>query len=597
MAQQLLIGVASIIVLGVGASWLAWRINVPSILVLLLAGFIAGPLTGFLDPDQLLGDVLFPIVSLSVAIILFEGGLSLRRDELAKIGGVVGALVTIGALITWVLGAAAAHLLLGLSPPTAILLGAILVVTGPTVIVPLLRHVQPEPRLASTLRWEGILIDPIGIVLAVLVFEGVLASGVQEATTFALLGLLEALGIGLAMTAAGAGTLILLLKKDWVPGYLQSPLTLAVVVAAFTASNVLQAETGFLTATLMGVVLTNQKAVDVKHIIEFKENLGVLIISSLFVLLAARLQLSDLLGVGVPQLAFLAVLILVVRPLAVALCTLGSEFNWRERAFLAWVAPRGIVAAAVSSVFALELSEAGFADARLLVAITFLVIVGTVVVYGLTASPVARLLGVAHPNPQGVLILGSHRWARNIAAQLRDEGVAVCVMDSNYANIAAARMAGLSTFYGNGLSESARDEIDLSGLGRLLALTGNEEVNSLAALNFIEVFGEKQVYQLAPEDEAEVAPGEGVARHLRGRFLFDHSASFTELSARFARGADLKSTNLTPEYDFEAFRRAYPSAIPLFLLGEGGEVTVYTAKDPPEARSGQRLLAVVDVRD
>ena len=282
--------------------------------------------------------------------------------------------MTIGALITWVLGAAAAHFLLGLSPPTAILLGAILVVTGPTVIVPLLRHVQPKPRLASTLRWEGILIDPIGIVLAVLVFEAVLATGVQEATTSALLGLLEALGIGLAMTAAGAGTLILLLKKDWVPGYLQSPLTLAVVVAAFTASNVLQAETGFLTATLMGVVLTNQKAVDVKHIIEFKENLGVLIISSLFVLLAARLQLSDLLGVGVPQLAFLAVLILVVRPLAVALCTLGSEFNWRERAFLAWVAPRGIVAAAVSSVFALELSEAGFVDAQLLVAITFLVI-------------------------------------------------------------------------------------------------------------------------------------------------------------------------------------------------------------------------------
>ena len=597
MSEHLLIGLASIIVLGISASWLAWRIKVPSILILLLTGIIAGPLTGFLDPDQLFGELLFPLVSVSVGIILFQGGLSLRRDELARIGGVVGALVTIGALVTWLLSAAAAHLLLRLSLPTALLLGAILVVTGPTVIIPLLRHVQPEPRLASTLRWEGILIDPIGAVLAVLIFEAVLARGVQEATTLALLALLETLAIGLLIASAGAGTLILLLKNDWVPEYLQSPVTLALVVAAFAASNVLQAETGLLTATLMGVVLTNQKAVDVKHIIEFKENLGVLLVSSLFVLLAAQLQLSDLQAIGVPHLAFLAVLIFAVRPLAVMLSTVRSQFNWRERAFLASVAPRGIVAAAVSSVLALELSRAGYPDARLLVTITFLVIVGTVLVYGLTATPAARLLGVAHPNPQGVLFLGSHRWARQIASKLQYEGVAVCMMDSNYANIAAARMAGLPTYYGNSLSENAHDLVDLAGLGRLLALTGNEEVNSLAALNFSEAFGDKEIYQLPHENEAGGASPSGVARHLRGRFLFHASASFSELSERFARGAQVKSTNITSEYDLETFQADYPGSIPLFVLGEKGKVIVYTAKAPPAVHPGQRLLAIVNVKE
>jgi NhaP-type Na+/H+ or K+/H+ antiporter len=584
---------ASIITLGIAAEWLAWRIQLPSILVLLIFGFIAGPISGFLDPDALLGDLLFPIVSISVAIILFEGGASLRLQELKAIQGTVRNLVTIGALVTWLLAAAAAYYLLELPLAPAVLLGAILVVTGPTVIVPLLRHVRPVHQVASTLKWEGILIDPIGAILAVLVFEAVLAGGVQAATTAVLLSLVKTIAIGVGLSAAGAGLLLLLMDRQWVPEFLQSPLALMVVVAAFAVSNLLQSESGLLTATLMGVALANQKAVEVKHILEFKENLRVLLISSLFILLAARLQLEDLQQIGIMELLFLAVLIVVVRPVAVWISALGSEFNWRERALLAWMAPRGIVAAAVSSIFALELLEAGYAGADQLVSITFMVIIATVAIYGLSAAPVARWLKVAQTDPQGLLFVGAHPWAREIASKLKAEGFAVRLVDTNYGNISEARLAGLPVYYGSALTEAALDSIDIDGIGRMLAVTANDEVNSLTAVNYSEIFGHGGVYQLPP---ADYAPSEKtvVSKHLRGRFLFDAAASYWKITTRFDTGAEVKITNLTDAFDYEKFSDLYGKAIPLFLIGDDGKLSVFTVKDPPEPTSGQRLVAIVN---
>lgn len=596
MSQGLLIALASIVTLGIAAVWLAWRIHLPSILLLLIFGFVAGPITGFLDPDAIFGGLLFPIVSISVAIILFEGGMSLRLKELGGIGRVVRNLVTLGALVTWVLGATAAHYIIGIDLQPAVLLGAILVVTGPTVIVPLLRHVRPVHQVGSTLKWEGILIDPIGAVLAVLVFEALLAGEVDAAATAVALALLKTITIAGVLAALGAGLLVLLMHRQWVPEFLESPLALTVVVASFAVSNILQPESGLLTATLMGVAVANQKVVAVGHILEFKENLRVLLISGLFILLAARLQTEDLGLIGLPELAFLAALIFVVRPAAVALSSLRSDFNWRERALLSWVAPRGIVAAAVSSIFALELAEAGYAGADRLVAITFMVIIGTVAIYGLTAAPVARWLGVAQTDPQGVLIVGAHPWAREIARELKNEGIPVRLVDTNYANIAEARMAGLPIYYGSALTEGTLDNIELEGIGHLLALTSNDEVNSLTALHFGEVFGGKAVYQLAPKQLPSTTK-QVVSQHLRGRFLFDPSASYWQLTARFDAGADVKTTNLTETFDYRTFRERYRDAIPLFLIGEGGRLTIFTVKDPPEPGPGQRLVAVVDPRD
>ncbi|UCF20147.1 MAG: sodium:proton antiporter [Gemmatimonadota bacterium] len=594
MTHHLLVAIAAIITLGIAAEWLAWRFHLPSILVLLIFGFIAGPLTRYLDPDAMLGSLLFPIVSISVAIILFEGGASLRLPELREVGGLVRNLVSLGALITWGLSAVAAYSILGLTVQTAALLGAILVVTGPTVIVPLLRHIRPVKQVASTLKWEGIVIDPIGAVLAVLVFEAVLAGELGAATTAAVLGLLKTMAIGAVLGALGAGLLVVLMERQWVPEFLQSPLALMVVVAAFAASNAFQPESGLLTATVMGVAVANQKAVEVKHILEFKENLRVLLISSLFILLAARLQLDDLRGFGLSEAAFLAALILVVRPVSVWLSSLGSGFKWRERVMIACVAPRGIVAAAVASLFALELAEAGYAGAERIVSVTFMVIIATVAIYGLGAAPLARLLKVAQTDPQGVLIVGAHPWARAIAAELRDERVPVRLVDTNYTNIAEARMMGLPVYYGSALTEGALDAIDLHGIGRVLALTANDEVNSLTALNFSEIFGSDGVYQLPPEQLSAKSGKGAVSRHLRGRFLFDTSANYWQLTARFDAGADVKTANLTETYDFQTFNARYRNAIPLFLIGEGGTLSVFTVNNPPKPGPGQKLIAVVD---
>jgi hypothetical protein len=246
------------------------------------------------------------------------------------------------------------------------------------------------------------------------------------------------------------------------------------------------------------------------------------------------------------------------------LSTAGSGFEWRERLLMAWIAPRGIVAAAVASIFTLELAEAGFVGAERLVSITFLVIIATVTVYGLTAAPVARLLGVADPDPQGVLIVGAHPWARAIAAELKAEGVAVRLVDTNYSNIAQARMEGLPVYYGSALTEGA-----LAGIGRLLAITSNDEVNSLTALHFSEVFGSSGVYQL-PTEQSATSLDRVVPRYLRGQFLFDSTANYWNLTARFDAGADVKTTNLTETFDYQTFRQRYPSAIPLFLIGAAG---------------------------
>jgi len=591
-----LIGITGVIALGIGAQWLAWRLHLPSILLLLLVGFLAGPITGFLHPDELFGELLLPVVSIAVAIILFEGGLSLSVRELREVGSVFTRLVTLGALVTWLASAALAWAVFDLSPSLAALLGAILVVTGPTVIMPLLRQLRPRRRVGNTLKWEGIVIDPVGAILAVLVFEVILATeDLGQATGLASLGILKAIGGGGLIGFAGAGGLVFALRRYWIPDFLQNPVTLMIAVIGYTAANQIQPESGLLTVTIMGAVLANQRAVTIKHIVEFKENLRVLLIAVLFIALAARLPLDSVTELGPPALLFIALLILVVRPLAVLLCTLGSRLSWRERAFLGWMAPRGIVAAAVSSLFALRLAEAGYAGAESLVAITFAVITGTVAVYGLTAGPLARRLGVADPNPQGALIIGAQPWAREIAQALSDEGFQVRLVDDNWSDIAAARQAGFETFYAGILQEYVLDEIDLDGLGRLFALTPNDEVNALAGLHFTEVFGRSEVFQLPPLNAAEGEASELLPKHLRGRFLFGDGVTYGELERRFAHGAMLKRTPLTKEFGYRAFCDYYgQSAIPMFAVKRSGRLEVIAADIKTVPEPSDTLIALVD---
>lgn len=587
-----LTGLTLIAVLGIGAQWLSWRVKLPSILFLLFIGFVAGA-TNILDIDALFGDLLFPMVSMSVGLILFEGGLSLRLNELRSIGKVLLSIIVAGSAVAWLLTTLMGIYILGLPRDLAILLGAILIVTGPTVITPLLRQIRPKGNVASILKWEGILIDPVGATLALLVFEAMTLHGAGgDATQQITFAILRTIIIGIAFGGFGGWFLLQMLRRYWIPDNLQNPVTLMFVLAVFTGSNILQHESGLLSTTIMGIVLANQKQAHIHHIVEFKENLRVLLISTLFIVLAARIDMESIQSLSWTAVPFVIGLILVVRPASIMLSTIGSSLTTKERLFLSWMAPRGIVAAAVSSIFALRLTEDGYAEAAALPAITFLVIVGTVLIYGLTAKRVAQKLDLAEPDPRGFLIVGANAWARALAVELDKAGISVLMVDSNWLAVSAARMQGLRVHYGSALSERAKHELDLSGIGRCLALTPNEETNALISKHFENLLGRSKVFQLVSE-EGEERDGHSMATSLRGRTLFSEESTYNYLEDFYRQGATIKKTTLTDEFTFEQFLETHEGrTIPLLIIHNNGSPDMFTIVDPPAPQAGHVLYSL-----
>jgi NhaP-type Na+/H+ or K+/H+ antiporter len=612
--ESILLDITTVVVLGIGAQWLAWRVRLPSILLLLLGGFLAGPVLGILDPQALQGDWVFAFVSVSIGIILFEGGLSLRLSELQAVGSAVRNLITVGVLVTWAGAAVAAYYFLDFNISLSVLTGAILTVTGPTVVVPLLRHVRPKGRVSTVAKWEGITIDPVGAILAVLVLETLLLlnepasaqhmqAGLTAAAEEVVRGLLLEIVVALGVGVAGFFALVGILSRRLVPDFLRNPVTLMIVVAAFVVSNELQHESGLLTTTLMGIALANQPYASVQRIVEFKENLQVLLIGSLFIILSARLEMSALQYIDWRTLAFLGILIILVRPAAVFLSSLGTKLEWEEKIFLSWLAPRGIVAAAVASLFAFQLRDVYPQQIDALVPIVFLVIVGTVAVYGLTAAPLARWLDLAEPNPKGVLFVGASDWVRTVARFVQDLGHRVLLVDSNAEHVRKATEEGLPAHRGNALSESILDEIDLSGIGRLLITIPNDEVGSLTALHFSEVFETTDIYQLGAQQESRSPTAGEMPRHLRGRPLFGEHTSFPLLEDHVERGDELKVFRVSADfpsderkefYTYDDLQEQYEnlSIIPLFVL-RGDDLIIVSEMSQFSLRTEDRLIALV----
>jgi NhaP-type Na+/H+ or K+/H+ antiporter len=593
MDEHTVLTIAGIGVVTIACQWFAWWVKLPAILFLLLAGILAGPVTGWLRPDDLFGDLLFPFVSLSVAVVLFEGSLTLRFADIRGLERVVRRMVTSGLLVTWAVGAFASYRLLGFAVELAVLFGAFIVVTGPTVIVPMLRTVRPNVHISNILRWEGIVIDPIGALLAVLVFEFIISGQGGDALGHTLWSFARIIAVGLLFGIASGQLMGLALRHHWLPQYLHNVAVLALVFAVFALSNAVEAEAGLLAVTVMGMWLANMPRVSVTHILDFKESLSLLLISTLFVVLAARIDFTQLQQLGWAALGVLAAIQFVARPLKIALATRGSSLSWRERALLAWIAPRGIVAAAVAALFSLKLQAAGYAQAELLVPLTFLVIIGTVVLQSATAGTLARALGVAEPEASGFLIVGANRVARVIAKALQKRGYASLLCDTTWANISAARMHGLSAFYGSAVSEYADRRLDLVGLGRLLALSPQQEANVLAVHRYRREFDEKHLYALAAE-----AAGSGskqAAPLPAGYVAFGADVTFTRLSEALAAGAEIRETSLTESFDFDAYyRKYYKRAIPLFAIDPKGQLQVFTADTRIKPGPEWTLLSLVE---
>ncbi len=556
---------------GFACQWVAWRVRLPAILFLLVTGIALGPVFGVLDPDELFGDLMIPLVSIAVAIILFEGSLTLKISELRGHGSVVRNLVTIGVVITWIASGLAAHWVLGWDLYLAALFGAIVTVSGPTVVMPLLRTIRPRETVGSVLRWESILIDPLGAILGLLVFDFIIAAQAGEGLSQALITVAVMVVAGSALGAIGGHILGVAIRSRIIPDYLRNYAGLAGALTIFAAAEAVRSESGLLAVTVMGIWLANMRDVDLEDVLDFKESLTLVLVAGLFILLASRLDLGELQALGWGAAGVLLLLQFVAGPLRALACAIGSPLTLRERLFVGWLFPRGIVAAAIAALFALRLEQAGYAGAERIVPLVFSVIIGTVVIQSLSAARLARWLGVAEPSPKGVLVIGANPIGLLIAKALHDSGVRVVVADSHWAGVRKARMMGLSTFYGSAVSNYAEDELDLAGLGNLLALSRNPGINELACVRFAREFSRDRVYTVSNGEEGEHEKHR-VSGESRGRVLFDGEHTVDDLLARLESGDELKSTELTPQYDYAQYLAQNPGNLPVFAVSPDGRV-------------------------
>lgn len=564
-----------LVIIGVGsllAQWLAWRLRIPAILPLLIFGIILGPVLRVIMPDALFGKLLFPMVSLSVATILFEGSLTLRFEEIRGLGRVVRNLVSIGMLMTFAVISLACWWLLGFSPELAALVGAVTVVTGPTVIAPLMRVVRPNASINRVLRWEGIVIDPVGAIFTVLVFEFIVLRQNSQALTHLFITFGKTVSVGLLFGAAFGYALGIALRRVWIPGYLQNLAVLVVVLTAFGVSNAVAEVSGLLTLTVLGIWLANMNDVDTSDILAFKEELSAILISALFIILAARLDIPSLWSLGWPLVAVLLIVQFIARPLCIAVSTLGSALTWREKALLSWIAPRGIVAAAVSSLFALTLQRAGFPDADKLVTVVFAIIIGTVVLQSLTSSRLARWLKVQQQKPRGVLIIGANTVARTVAQALMKLKIPVLVTDSSWEYYRQARMDGIPAYYGHAYSEHAETYLDLSDTAQVLALSSNRHQNALAVYHFGHIFGERKVFAIRSSAQLKGRNNNESSRFRRHETLFNREATYSQVSTLLAEGATIKATRLNENFGWLEYLEKNQGVIPLFAQREDGSL-------------------------
>jgi NhaP-type Na+/H+ or K+/H+ antiporter len=583
--------------LGIGAQWLAWRFRLPAILLLSLFGLVAGPWLGWISPGVQLGTMLDPLVGLLVSVILFEGGMNLRFHELREAGPGVIRLGSAGVAITWLLGSAAARYVAELSWPVAVLFGAIIVVTGPTVIMPMLRQARLKQRPASLLKWEGIINDPTGALLAVLVFEYFSYLGSGAAIVQVLSGLAIAIAIGMTLGVGGGYLLGKAFSKDYVPEFLKAPVTLAMVLVCYGFANQAQHEAGLLATTLLGMTMGNMQLRSIDELRRFKEYVSILLVSAIFIILTANLDTHILTRLDWRSAGLLALVVFVVRPASVLLSTIGLGMNWRERLLLAWIAPRGVVAVTITGVFAASMGEQGYRGADLLLPLIVALVLVTVILHGSTIGWLARKLGLAAASQNGIIIVGASNWSTDLAIQLKEMNIPVLVADSSWYNMSKARLSGIRTHYGEILSEHAEMELDLSDMGVLLATTSNDAYNAFVCSRFAPELGRNQVFQLPMHTEGEQEK-KSIKLANRGNIAMGPGATHEELERRHYRNWHFKRTHFTTTFSYENYLQIESDmALPVLLLSPDGKVAIHAVEQPVEPEEGDVLLSYVPTPD
>jgi len=581
---------AGIIILGILAQWVAWKFKIPAILPLILIGLLVGPIAAeFLSEDGTKwiepiwngeeglfpGESLFYFVSLAISIILFEGGLTLKTNEIKNVGPVITKLITIGSLVTFFGAAVAAHYIFYLSWEMAFLFSGLIIVTGPTVITPILRNIPLKKDVSAVLKWEGILIDPIGALVAVLVFEFITVEGGGEFTKTAFIEFGKIVLFGFTFGFTFAHALNFIINKKWVPHYLLNVFALAAVLGVFVLADTFAHESGLLAVVVMGMVLGNSNSPYLKELLYFKESLSVLLISILFILLAANINMTDLYLIYNWNTAVLfAVVVFIIRPIGVFLSTRGSTLKTNEKLFISWVGPRGIVAAGIASLFGLKLAKEGVPGAEYITPLVFMIVLGTVLLNATTARLFAKLVGVFLTKSDGILIVGAARVSRLLGHYLESHGRHVVLIDSNQNNINKAKELGLEAISTNIYSDSLMDNIELNDVGYLMALTGNTDINKYAIDKFSKEFGENGSFRLVTQEEMNDGnnnPKEG---------LFSHTDDYNNLVTVAKNFPSIQEIDIQNKEHYKSLieiTNSNKNIIPLFFKDDEGELHIISS--------------------
>lgn len=583
-SNYILLASGLILFFAIVSQFLSWRLKLPSILFLILSGIFLGPVSEFIfqngfklvDANVIFGEALSPFVSICVAIILFEGSLSLNFSKVKNISSVVILLITVGLGLTVIFTAIFCYYIIDLNLELSMLIGGITCVSGPTVVPPLMRTVRPKRHVASILKWESIIVDPIGALVVVFmlswfVIGGNFAGQANGVSLFiAYMAFVCILGVGSGFVF---GYLIgLSFRKHYIPEYLKSFFVLAVIVVGFIMTDAVMHGAGLLMVTVAGLVMANMKDVKMSDIVSFKENLSIVIISVVFIVLAAEIDFSLFKDYWLSLIEIFLFLQFILRPVVVFLCCLGSKTTFAERIVMGMIYPRGIVAASVAALVAVKITKSHpelYSEANTLVFFVFMIIVFTVIFQSIFTPAISRALGVTEPEGKGFLIIGGNRFARELAEIFVKNDIEVIITDSSWGNVQKCRQLGLNTYYGSPVSIHADWSINLVGIGSMLGLSTSEYVNAVSAMKYRYEFGSNNTYVLRTAQK-ESYKGIGAIETNLANLLFEEGVDFNILIERLNHGAKIKSTNITRNYTLDRFFVDNITAIPLFIIDEAG---------------------------
>ncbi len=587
-AMAPVMGFALVGALGVGAQWVAWRLRMPAIVLMLLAGLVIGPVTGVFNPERDIGPLMGPMISIAVAIILFEGGLTLNFHSLRGAAEGVKRLVIVGAPLGWLGSALALHYVAGLGWASSAVFGGIMIVTGPTVIAPLLRQARLKRRPAQLLQWEAIVNDPIGALAAVLAFELILVVNTPEILGTAFWEMARGIIVAALMGLAAGWAVSEAFRRARVPEFMKVPVLFAVLLGVFALSDHLLHESGLLAVTVMGLYIANADLPSYAELRRFKEHATILLVSGVFILLAASMDIEALSMLGWRAAVFIAVIILVVRPVTVLLSLAFTKLDWPERLLVAFTGPRGVVLVAVAGLFSERLVQSGIEDAALLTPLAFALVATTVVLHGFSLRPLGRLLGLAAEGTPGVIFVGGSQFAAAFASQLRELEVPVLVADANRSRLRSVRDAGVPVFFGDILSEAAEHGIEIMSYGRVIAVSDNDAYNTLVATDLAPEFGRDNVFQLKRARQHQ-------SRHalpptLGGRNIAG-GMGYYEIARKSTEGWKVRSTRMTEDFSLKDWQEHNPDAVLLAEYSEKGTLRLISETSEPKAEPGTRILS------